>query len=215
MSGGERFSDDAQRYLDAGPHGLLEPQEQADADRLLSLAARQAAALPSIDPALDDRVMAAVRARGATRRPARWRWLIEARVRPMWVPAAAAAAALVVWFAGRSPSRAVTGAGARTTLAATAPDTVFVHFSVAAPDAGSAALAGSFNGWSTSALPMRRSADGTWSVTVALPVGEHQYQFVLDGRRWRPDPSAHAQVDDGFGGTNSVIVVGGKGLVRS
>jgi len=30
-----------------------------------------------------------------------------------------------------------------------------------------------------------------------------------------PDPTAHAQVDDGFGGRNSVIIVGPKGLVRS
>jgi len=48
-----------------------------------------------------------------------------------------------------------------------------------------------------------------------LPIGEHQYQFVVDGRTWRPDSTAHAQVDDGFGGTNSVIVVGPKGLVRT
>jgi 1,4-alpha-glucan branching enzyme len=62
---------------------------------------------------------------------------------------------------------------------------------------------------------MVRGSDGVWSVTVPLPVGEHRYEFVVDNRRWVPDPTAHSQVDDGFGGRNSVIVVGPKGLVRS
>ena len=84
-----------------------------------------------------------------------------------------------------------------------------------APGAHTATVAGSFNGWDAHALPMVRNTSGTWTVTVALPVGEHQYQFVVDGARWQPDPSAHAQVDDGFGGTNRVFVVGPKGLVRT
>ena len=62
---------------------------------------------------------------------------------------------------------------------------------------------------------MVRGTAGIWSVTVALPIGEHRYEFVVDQTRWVPDPTAHAQVDDGFGGRNSVIVVGPKGLVRS
>jgi 1,4-alpha-glucan branching enzyme len=76
-------------------------------------------------------------------------------------------------------------------------------------------VAGSFNGWNAAALPLRRAADGSWEATVPLPVGEHRYEFVVDGQRWIPDPSAQSQADDGFGGTNSVIVVGPKGVVRS
>ena len=81
--------------------------------------------------------------------------------------------------------------------------------------ARSVSVAGSFNGWRVGALVMSRDANGNWNATVALPVGEHRYQFVVNGNRWVPDPTAHAEVDDGFGGTNSVIVVGPKGLVRS
>ena len=76
-------------------------------------------------------------------------------------------------------------------------------------------MAGSFNQWNAAALPLVRTAAGTWVATIPLAVGEHRYQFVVDGSRWIPDPAAPSQVDDGFGGTNSVIVVGPKGLVRS
>jgi 1,4-alpha-glucan branching enzyme len=90
-----------------------------------------------------------------------------------------------------------------------------VRFELVAPQARSVSVAGSFNGWQVGALPMTRVADGLWATTVALPVGEHRYEFVIDGTQWVPDPTAHVQVDDGFGGLNSVIVVGPKGLVRS
>jgi 1,4-alpha-glucan branching enzyme len=92
---------------------------------------------------------------------------------------------------------------------------VFVRFELVAPGARTVSVAGSFNGWRVDALPMVRGAAGLWSVTVPLPVGEHRYEFVVDQTRWVPDPTAHSQVDDGFGGRNSVIVVGPKGLVRS
>ena len=41
-------------------------------------------------------------------------------------------------------------------------------------------LAGTFNGWSTDATPMRLEA-GRYEVTLPLPVGEYQYKFVADG----------------------------------
>lgn len=176
--------------------------------------------LPELDASLDDAVMAAIRraarqevpaAPSSPRRPG-WRWLIEprsVRIRPIWAGAAlAAAAALVLWLA---PARSNTG----TPVAAVPADTVFVHFALTAPLAHDVSLAGTFNGWEAGQLSLRRAADGTWEATIPLPVGEHRYQFVLDGQRWVPDPAAQSQVDDGFGGTNSVIVVGPKGVVRS
>ena len=90
-----------------------------------------------------------------------------------------------------------------------------MHFSLSAPAARNVSLAGSFNNWDAAGLSLHRGADGSWEATIALPVGEHRYQFVVDGQRWIPDPSAQAQIEDGFGGTNSVIVVGPKGVVRS
>jgi len=203
------FSRDAQRYLDGGPHGELSEAERRGADALLAAAAAYRDALPEIDARVDAAVLAELRQpRPGTRG---WRWLVTARVRPMWVPLAAAAAAALMWLAG--PSRAPQAPAAP--ILAAAHDTVFIQFRLTAPMAHTVSVAGSFNEWDPDALPMTRTADGTWITTIALPVGEHSYQFVVDGRQWRPDPTAHAQVDDGFGGTNSVIVVGRKGLVRT
>jgi hypothetical protein len=203
------FSRDAQRYLDGGPHGELADAERRAADGLLDAAAAYRDALPQLDAGMDAAVLAELRQpRPGTRG---WRWIVNARVRPVWIPLAAAAAALLVWAAGPRRTVEVPVPAAMNP----SPDTVFVQFQLAAPGAHTVAVAGSFNGWDPAALPMTRAADGTWITTIALPVGEHSYQFVLDGRQWRPDPTAHAQVDDGFGGTNSVIVVGRKGLVRT
>jgi 1,4-alpha-glucan branching enzyme len=93
---------------------------------------------------------------------------------------------------------------------------VLVRFELSAPSAHEVSLAGSFNGWNSSGIALRRSqVPGLWTVTVPLPVGEYQYLFIVDGTQWLPDPTAHAQVDDGFGRSNSVIVVGPRGLARS
>lgn len=159
------------------------------------------------DAALEERVMAAVRRQ---RRPRQRRlvpaWGLAARrpwMRPLLVPLAAAAL-LAVWLAGvRHGSRSAT-------LARASADTVFVRFELVAPAARQVSLAGDFNGWRGD-VTLTRGTAGVWMATVPLPVGVHHYQFVVDGS-WIPDPSA-GEVDDGFGGRNSVIVVGPKGVV--
>ncbi len=47
---------------------------------------------------------------------------------------------------------------------------------------------------------------GTWSAEVDLPWDtDVQYKFVIDGTTWITDPNNPNQVDDGFGGYNSLI----------
>ena len=57
---------------------------------------------------------------------------------------------------------------------------------------------------------VRTTGDGVWTATLTLPVGQHQYTFVVDGTQWVPDPSAPA-IDDGFGRRNSVLAVTAQG----
>jgi len=214
MTERDGFSANAHRYLDGEPFEELEGGEFANADRLVAEAREYAERLPSLDPALDAAVMTAVRSRAGARRRGAVAWLLAPRmvsVRPVWAGVLAAAAALALWLVPRTPAPVVQGVPAARPVA----DTVYVRFELADRAARTVSVAGTFNGWRVGALAMSRDSTGLWSATAALPVGEHRYEFVVDGTRWIPDPTAHAEVDDGFGGRNSVIVVGPKGLVRS
>jgi hypothetical protein len=214
----EGFGPEVQRYLDGAGAVGVSAGDRAQADRLAAAALAYAASLPPLDARLDDAVMAAVRARSPAGAVRGWRWLVTpqaVRIRPLLVPLLAAAA-LALWLLPRGAVEdAAPGSGASAAAPAPAPDTVFVRFDLTAPGAREVAVAGSFNGWRPEATRMVRGAGGVWSVTVPLAIGEHRYQFVVNGRRWVPDPLAQALVDDDFGGRNSVIVVGPKGVVRS
>jgi len=166
------------------------------------------------DASLDDRVMRAISA-APGHRPSVVRRLFvpSVRIPPVFIPLAAAAL-LLVWFAGTKFADRPTATAPAVAAAAPASDTVYVRFELTQPDAREVHLAGDFNEWRPGAISLARSPDGVWSVTLPMTVGQHAYQFVIDGQRWVPDPRA-AVVDDGFGGRNSVIVVGPKGVVRS
>jgi len=207
MGDSRKFSPAGQQYLDGhpGPESL-DPTERAGADRLLRAVEAYAAGLRRPGPELDAAVMRRLRDEGATPSSSWWSWLVAphiVRVRPA-VLALAASLALVAWWTTSGP-RAPSGAGAA--------ETVLVRFQLAAPDAHDVSVSGSFNAWSAPGIALRRSVvPGLWVVTLPLPVGEHQYLFRVDGIQWVADPGAHAQVDDGFGRTNSVLVVGPRGV---
>lgn len=71
-------------------------------------------------------------------------------------------------------------------------------------------IMGAFNGWSRSQHPMVLKGDGKWHIELNLSEGHHPYQLVADGVEM-PDPSNPDQVDNGFGGFNSILSVEGSG----
>jgi hypothetical protein len=188
----------------------LPPELQAEGDearRLLGAIDRQDVTFPS---RLEARVMQEVREHAAAKRaransdPVLWRWLTAPSV-PPWVVGAVAAAAVLALVFGRPGSTNDPEVVAPVT--AVAPESVFVKFILFAPAANQVALAGTFNRWDPGTTPLARVGDdGVWTVTLGLPVGQHQYAFVVDGQRWVVDPAAPA-VDDGFGRKNSVVSV--------
>jgi 1,4-alpha-glucan branching enzyme len=112
--------------------------------------------------------------------------------------------------AGATSGGSTTGAGASGGMGGHAPKKMEggYEFAFAAKGATSVALAGDFNGWSTSANPLSDSdGDGVWTLVMPLSAGDHQYKFVVNGSDWKPDPNNPQTVDDGFGGKNSVLHV--------
>ena len=120
----------------------------------------------------------------------------------------------VIAVGGGKPA-AAPAAAAPTAPAAAAPaaggSAVFRYVG----EASSVNLAGEFNSWSTTADPMTKAADGSWTISKPLAPGKYAYKFVIDGSKWKEDATATQSVDDGYGGKNSVIVVGGAGAAAA
>jgi Glycogen recognition site of AMP-activated protein kinase len=92
----------------------------------------------------------------------------------------------------------------------TGTDRETVRFELAAPNASTVALVGSFNEWNPVATPLTRDpTSGKWMVSLRLPPGRHVYAFVVDGDV-TADPSAPRAADDDFGSANSVVLVSGR-----
>lgn len=87
------------------------------------------------------------------------------------------------------------------------PASAQVRLELKAPHAESVVVVGDWNGWNVHADRLAKADEGeTWSIEMELQPGrEYRYQFVIDGDQWIPDPHAYMQVDDGFGGLNSVL----------
>jgi AMP-activated protein kinase-like protein len=193
----------------------LPPDLRAEGQEALRLIGALDHTAAAFSTEFEQRVMAVVRRRAASPGRRAWRWLntprdvhLRLRVRPWAVSAGAlaAAAALVLLLA-----RAGSGPRHDTETQVAARGQVFVRFVLYAPGAHRVAVAGTFNQWDRNAtLLVPAGSSGVWTTTLALPVGQHQYAFVVDGGRWVADPAAPA-VDDGFGRRNSVVAVTAAG----
>ena len=91
------------------------------------------------------------------------------------------------------------------------PGTRLVRFALDVPHAEQVALAGSFNGWGRR-IALHARGHGLWSVHIPLRAGQYSYVFVVNGHRVVADPHAEGYRPDGFGGRNSLIIVGSSGV---
>lgn len=188
----------------------LEPGERAELEAFSSGAAELRRRIDgSCPPLLAERIDMAIlvfdRGRlrplhrwGVTVRECLWR-LTSTTFRPAHALAVGAVAiALLAWFPRPGGSPEFPPADT------TAPTLVHVRFQIEAPGAASVRLSGSFTGWQ-SAIPLQQNQPGLWDVVVPLAAGVHDYAFRVDGQ-WIADPHA-ALVSDGFGGTNSRLIL--------
>lgn len=160
------------------------------------------------------------------------RWLV--RPREVSLPPAvplAAAAGLALWLVvgpletgsdpaqdgrdsqaeQRSPAASIasSSAGSAASAREDAPGaaSVYVEFTLEAPEASGVAVAGDFTDWEPSVRLQDRDGDGVWSGRVPLQPGIHEYMFVVDGERWITDPHAERYARDGFGNRNAVLTI--------
>ncbi|HET8624701.1 MAG TPA: hypothetical protein VFM14_14145 [Gemmatimonadales bacterium] len=82
-----------------------------------------------------------------------------------------------------------------------------IELRLSAP-ASQVVVVGDFNDWDPDATPLRPGNEGgTWRVELRLPPGRYRYTFLVDGRRWVPDPAEPRAADDDFGAPTSVLTV--------
>jgi|GEM_PF-3190125 len=64
-------------------------------------------------------------------------------------------------------------------------------------------LAGTFNDWHPTTLPMVDMGLGRWEKEILVPPGTYEYLLIADGR-WLPDPECNDTTPNPFGGVNCV-----------
>ncbi|HEY9053225.1 MAG TPA: isoamylase early set domain-containing protein [Rectinemataceae bacterium] len=191
----------------AESYAALLPLMERDSGNAEALAARDSSACDE----LAERVMAAIAeramktdaastepnaGRAASKRLLRFPFGAKTHSR-FFRPAIVAAAAAIFAL----------GLGAGIFLTSLRAGEVLVTFALDAPQATSVSLAGDFTGWGSRSIPLRRAASGdTWTASVRLKKDKvYVYNFVVDGKTWIADPTAPAHIDDGFGGSSSLL----------
>ena len=212
--GGEKYPDSA---YPAGPHelnGQRQRLKQAAAAGAEALESPKAAATPALHPApaagspppltplaaVWPTTPPAPGAAGPSAAPARkGKTMATKAAAPPVSPAPAPEPAklLIQWHGAPAAVKAP---------APPRPRRVKVAFVLPRADANHVALSGEFNGWSPSATPMKRCADGHWEAVVELGPGRYQYKFIVDGQ-WICDPQARENVWNPHGTQNSVVEV--------
>ncbi len=71
-----------------------------------------------------------------------------------------------------------------------------------------ACLCGDFNDWDEALHPMKRTEDGSLSLTVKLQAGQHyQFRYFVDQTHWENDWVADSYTANPFGSDNSIVEV--------
>lgn len=88
-------------------------------------------------------------------------------------------------------------------------DMITVRLILEAPGAVEVSVVGDWNSWDPEANKLSDiDGDGIWEIKMQLKCGsEYRYQFLINRDEWIPDPNASIQIEDGFGGTNSILEI--------
>ena len=79
-----------------------------------------------------------------------------------------------------------------------------ITFEYYAPFAGEVSVAGTFNNWNSFSHLLRKDSSGKWKLTLDLPLGRHEYRYVVD-EEWTNEQRPMDAAPNPFGGYNNVI----------
>ena len=69
-------------------------------------------------------------------------------------------------------------------------------------------LVGDFNSWSSSETPLIKQADGSFAVTLELPMNkEYQFRYLTNGCNWENDWWADKYVPAPFSNVDNSVVI--------
>jgi hypothetical protein len=155
------------------------------------------------DRPIDRTIVSRARPLGATW----WRTPMTIRLSPLAGLAMAASLAAIVSLSTMKAARQQVLPPVPT-VAQSVHDTVNVVRFVFVGEAKSVSLVGDFNAWGGQPVPLTATGpNGTWTASVPLASGRHEYAFIVDGKRWVPDPFAPTTSDE-FNTSSSIITVG-------
>lgn len=82
-----------------------------------------------------------------------------------------------------------------------------VTFRIFLPHAASVEVVGDFTNWRVRKVAMRRENPGWWSITLAVPPGEHEFSYLVDGSIYLADYAAHGVKLNSYGGWISRLAI--------
>ena len=83
----------------------------------------------------------------------------------------------------------------------------WARFELSAAAGSRVFVAGTFNNWEATDMPLAEEQPGLFGTTALLPKGTHEYKFVVNGE-WRCDPNCPDWVPNSYGTLNSRMQVG-------
>jgi hypothetical protein len=75
------------------------------------------------------------------------------------------------------------------------------------PDASRVEISGTFTGWDETPIALDPSGDGWWTIELELPVGDHEFQYLIDRSTRLADYAANGVRLNSFGQWVSLLTV--------
>lgn len=82
-----------------------------------------------------------------------------------------------------------------------------VKFTLKSETAETVAIAGLNGNWET-LISMSKKKDGSFSAEISLPKeSQHEFKYLINETEWVNEPEADKEQPNGFGSSNSVIIL--------